>query len=476
MRVNLQQLTESIYAADRGPDVVAFFDFDKTLIAGYSAQAFMWQQLKTGKLGPKQITNLGATLTRYSRGGMGFSDFVAESSQFMTGQTEAQLAKEGDLVYKKSVAGSIYPEARELLAAHKSMGHTIAVVSSATKHQIAPAAKELGIEHIMCTELEMVDGVFTGNVISPTCFGEGKRIAAEKFCVEHKADLGISFFYTDSEDDLPLSKAVGNSRIVNPSKTLAKIAKEEDWPVCDFTDRGRPSLVQMAKMGSVYYMMPAAMTMALPIWALTGNKRSAVNTGMSLWADYASALTGLKYDIEGEDHLWEQRPAVFIFNHQSAADTVIISKLLRRDFTGIGKKEIKKMPIVGQMMQFADVVFIDRENSKSAIDAMKPVVDAIKKDGLSVTLAPEGTRSYGNKLGVFKKGAFHIAMQAGVPIIPIVIHNAADTLPRGRQIAKPANIRVTVLPPVDTSDWTFKNMNKQVKSVRDQFLKVLGQT
>lgn len=475
MRVNLGQLIESIHAADKGPDVVAFFDFDKTLIAGYSAQAFMWQQLKSGNLGPRQIADQVANVARYSRGGIGFSDFVAESSEFMTGQTEEQLAKHGDVVYKKSVAGSIYPEARELLAAHKAMGHTVAVVSSATKHQIAPAARELGIDHIMCTELEMVDGVFTGNVISPTCFGEGKRIAAEKFCKEHGADLDISFFYTDSEDDLPLSRAVGNPRIVNPSKTLAKISAEEDWPVCNFKERGRPKLTEIAKMGSVYYMMPAAMTMALPIWALTGDKRSAVNTGISLWADYASALTGLKYDIEGEDHLWEHRPAVFIFNHQSAADTVIITKLLRRDFTGIGKQEIKKMPIVGQMMKFADVVFIDRANAKDAIEAMKPVVKAIKEDGLSVTLAPEGTRSYGNKLGTFKKGAFHIAMQAGVPIIPIVIHNAADSLPRGRQIAKPANIKVTVLPPVDTSTWKASNMRKQVEGVRNQFLEVLGQ-
>lgn len=475
MRVNLQQLIESIHAADRGPDVVAFFDFDKTLIAGYSAQAFMWQQLKSKKLGPKQIASQVANATRFSRGSVGFSDFVAESSQFMKGQTEEQLAEQGSIVFKKSVAGSIYPEARKLLAAHKSMGHTIAIVSSATKHQIAPAARELDIDHIMCTELEMVDDVFTGKVIRPSCFGEGKLTAAEKFCAKQKADLDISFFYTDSDDDLPLSKAVGNPRTVNPNKALAKISADEGWPVCNFKERGRPTIKEVAKMGSMYYMMPAAMTMALPIWALSGNKRNTINTGMSLWADYASALTGLKYDIEGEDHLWENRPAVFIFNHQSAADTVIIAKLLRRDFTGIGKQEIKKMPIVGQMMKFADVVFIDRANSKDAIEAMKPVVKAITEDGLSVTLAPEGTRSYGNKLGPFKKGAFHIAMQAGVPIIPIVIHNATDSMPRGRQVAKAATIRVTVLPPVDTSDWTALHMNKQVEAVRGQFLKVLGQ-
>ena len=84
-------------------------------------------------------------------------------------------------------------------------------------------------------------------------------------------------------------------------------------------------------------------------------------------------------------------------------------------------------------MQFADVAFVDRKNTQSAIEAMKPVVDAIVDDKVSVVLSPEGTRSVSTKLGAFKKGAFHIAIQAGVPVIPIVIHNALDSLPKGQK-------------------------------------------
>ncbi len=106
---------------------------------------------------------------------------------------------------------------------------------------------------------------------------------------------------------------------------------------------------------------------------------------------------------------------------------------------------------------------------------MKPLVDAMKKEGKSVVLAPEGTRTISPKLTTFKKGAFHLAMQAGVPIIPIVIRNAGDVAPKGDFVYRPATVDVEVLPPVDTSDWTPQTINEHVREVRNMFLKTLGQ-
>ena len=194
-----------------------------------------------------------------------------------------------------------------------------------------------------------------------------------------------------------------------------------------------------------------------------------------MWTDIVAALTGLTFDIEGEEHLWSQRPCVFIFNHQSSIDPIILGKLLRRDITGIGKKEIARFPVVGPAMKYADMVFIDRSSSAKAIEQIKPVIETLKQDKLSVCLAPEGTRSRGTKLGRFKKGAFHIAMQAKVPIVPIVIHNASDALPKGHNIAKPAHIKVTVLPPIKTGRWTAKTVAKHANAIRQKYLEVLGQ-
>jgi len=105
---------------------------------------------------------------------------------------------------------------------------------------------------------------------------------------------------------------------------------------------------------------------------------------------------------------------------------------------------------------------------------MRPAVEALK-DGTSIVIAPEGTRSPTRQLGPFKKGAFHLAMQAGVPIVPIVIHNAGDVAPKGDFVFRPATVDVEVLPPVDTTDWAPETIREHVREVRNLFLRTLGQ-
>ena len=90
-------------------------------------------------------------------------------------------------------------------------------------------------------------------------------------------------------------------------------------------------------------------------------------------------------------------------------------------------------------------------------------------------MSPEGTRSVTRKLAPFKKGAFHLAMQAGVPIVPIVIRNSSDIMPKGDMIYRPATIKVEVLPPVGTDDWSADTIDEHVATVRDMFLDSLGQ-
>jgi len=118
-------------------------------------------------------------------------------------------------------------------------------------------------------------------------------------------------------------------------------------------------------------------------------------------------------------------------------------------------------------------VFIDRADSTRAIDALKPAVKALR-EGRSIAIAPEGTRSRTKQLGRFKKGAFHLAMQAGVPIVPIVFENALDVLPRGAFVLRPANVRAVVLPPIDTSGWTRETLDAEIEAIRKQYLEVLG--
>jgi putative phosphoserine phosphatase/1-acylglycerol-3-phosphate O-acyltransferase len=165
---------------------------------------------------------------------------------------------------------------------------------------------------------------------------------------------------------------------------------------------------------------------------------------------------------------------VFVFNHQSTLDAGVIFKLLRSGFTGIGKKEARDIPVIGSILAATGVVFIDRANTQKAIEQLAPAVAKQRDEGVSLALAPEGTRSATPRLGPFRKGAFHIAMQAGVPVVPIVIRNAGEIMWRGAQLIHPGTIDVRVLPPVDTTDWKPETVAAHAEEVRTMFVDTLA--
>ncbi len=471
----LKKLLKAIEESPKGPAIAAIFDYDGTLIAGFSAPAFIREQLRRGDLKPREFLQLMNAMASFGLGKTGFSAMMLVNAQFMRGSSEEAYLEMGEKLYREQTARLIYPESRALVEAHQARGHTVAIISSATPYQIGPAGRDLGIKHLLCSHLEVVDGKFTGGVIHPTCFGEGKVTAAEALAEETGADLDQSFFYSDSTDDLQLLERVGHPCALNPSRKLLRLAQQNHWSSAQFGSRGRPSVNQLVRSVAATSSVVGSFAAGLPVWALTGNRRDAQNFSFSLFADAASALIGMKLEVEGEENLWSHRPAVFVFNHQSKADVIVIARLLRRDFAGIGKQEIKKIPVIGKVLQFSGVVFIDRSNTGSAIEAMAPLVKAIQNERKSVVIAPEGTRTVSPRLAPFKKGAFHLAIQAGVPIVPIVIHNSLDVAPKGDFVFRSATVHVDVLPPLDTSLWSSDSIDEHVAEVRAMFEQALGQ-
>ena len=468
-------VTHDIENLPEGPQIGAFFDFDGTLIAGFSATVFLKEQIRRGDLSPYQLVELLSAVSQFSLGSMGFSGLMTAAAKFMRGVREDDYIEFGQELYEQQIARKIYPESRALVQAHMARGHTVAVISSATPYQVEPMASDLDIEHVICSRYEVKEGVFTGGIERPLCFGPGKVEAAESLSRDYGIDLDQSYFYSDSDDDLELLERVGHPQPLNPNSKLTAIAEERGWPIRRFKSRGQPQITDyLRSIIATVSLIPTAAA-GLPIWALTGSKSEARNFATSLFADVSSALIGLNLVVRGEQYLWKERPAVFVFNHQSKVDVVIMAKLLRRDIAGVGKKEIKSMPLIGKTLELAGTIFIDRENSASAIEAMKPLVDAMRNQGKSVAIAPEGTRSITPKLASFKKGPFHLAMQAGVPVVPVVIHNSGDVAPKGDFVFRPATVEVDVLPPVDTSDWRRETIEEHVAEIRGMFLETLGQ-
>jgi putative phosphoserine phosphatase/1-acylglycerol-3-phosphate O-acyltransferase len=468
------RLTREIREGPTGSKIGALFDLDQTLLAGFSATSFVRERFVTGRMSPQELGTTFYGALSFALGRTGFSALMSATTAAYRGLAEAMLEEVGDEVFVKHLAGQIYPESRAIVEAHQEAGHTVAIISSATRYQADPLARDMGIAHVLCTELEVKDGVFTGEVIHPTCYGEGKATAARNLAAREGLDLDESYFYTDSHEDLPLLEAVGRPRPLNPNRQLAQIAKERQWPVRRFSSRGTPGLGDLIRTGLTYASLVPSFWAGAAAGLVNGSYREALNVSGAVWGDLATSLAGIDLRVEGEEHLWSHRPAVFIFNHQSALDAILMMKLIRRDVTGVGKMELKKNPIFGPIFSAAGVVFVDRADSKRAIEALKPAVDALK-EGRSLVIAPEGTRSLTPRLGRFKKGAFHMAMQAGVPIVPVVFRNVLDAFPKDARIVRPATIEAIVLPPVDTTDWTVEEIDERIAEIREGYLEVLHQ-
>jgi putative phosphoserine phosphatase/1-acylglycerol-3-phosphate O-acyltransferase len=305
---------------------------------------------------------------------------------------ERVLEEAGQHTFERHLATQIYPESRALVKAHQEMGHTVAIITSATRYQAEPVAKELGIEHLLYTRLGVEDGILTGKVVKPTCYGEGKAAAGRSLASKYDLDLEQSYFYSDSDEDLPLFELVGRPRPLNPNRKLAQIAKERQWPVRRFTSRGTPTFGDVVRTGLLYGSLAPSVGFGVAAGLLNRSKREAVNVMGSVWGDLAASAAGIDLRVEGQEHLWSDRPAVFIFNHQSGLELVLMLKLLRRDFTGIAKQELRQNPIFGPLFSAAGVVFVDRSNTAKAIQALGPAVEALRH-GRSLIIAPEGTRS-----------------------------------------------------------------------------------
>ena len=232
-------------------------------------------------------------------------------------------------------------------------------------------------------------------------------------------------------------------------------------------------MVRLLRTLAALAVIPLGLAAGLGRWLTTRDRREAIDRTIAVWGDWGTRAAGIALQVEGARYLHEVRPAVFLLNHQSGVDPILVCALLRGGFTAVAKREIQRNPVLGPAFAFVGVAFVDRSDTARAIAALAPALEALR-DGLSLVVAPEGTRSPGTPVGRFKKGAFHIAMAAGAPIVPLCIHNARDVLPRGGWLMRAARIRVEVLPPIPTLDWKHEQLDERIAEVRALYLERLG--
>jgi len=177
--------------------------------------------------------------------------------------------------------------------------------------------------------------------------------------------------------------------------------------------------------------------------------------------------SGAKPIFHDREKAVSQKPAIFISNHTSTLDMWVGMWVCPMGGCGLAKKEIRYVPGVGQLYLLSGHPMIDRSNRERAISTMADVARFIKKNGLSLWIWPEGTRSRDGQLQPFKKGFVHAALATELPIVPIVVHNAAKIFPRGKLRFNPGPLDIEVLDAIPTENWTLESIDEHVEMVRD---------
>jgi len=193
------------------------------------------------------------------------------------------------------------------------------------------------------------------------------------------------------------------------------------------------------------------------------------------WARVLLWSAGVKVIVNMEAQLDPRRPYVFAANHLSTVDIFALFVALPVNIRFIAKKQLGQIPLFGWAMAAGRFIFIDRKNPGAARKSIDRAAARIR-EGSSVAIFPEGTRSRDGLLGPFKKGGFHLAQQAGVPVVPIAIKGAGEVMPPGSVLVRPGPVIVTVGAPIETKDLTeAADRNALVERVRSEIERNSGQ-
>ena len=212
------------------PAGAAFFDMDKTVLridTGLSWMKFLYRR--------GELSHLGLARALYWSGLYKVALLDLESLAVrlvadLRGQREQDLIAKASAWHRADVTDQVAPRALAAIAEHRRRGDLVVMLTGSTQYAAEVVAANLGIEHTLCSRLEVSGGVFTGK-LAQLCFGVHKVTIAERFAGEHGIDLAASWFYSDSYNDLPMLQRVGRAVAVNPDQRLRRHARRHGWKI-----------------------------------------------------------------------------------------------------------------------------------------------------------------------------------------------------------------------------------------------------
>jgi 1-acyl-sn-glycerol-3-phosphate acyltransferase len=186
----------------------------------------------------------------------------------------------------------------------------------------------------------------------------------------------------------------------------------------------------------------------------------------NIWAKMLLAVANTKVQVIGAENVLVGKPQIFMANHQSDFDILIVLAHLQGQFRWIVKKELFQIPLFGRAMQGAGYIEIDREDRERAMMSIDRAAMKIR-EGKSVMSFPEGTRSKDGKIKPFKQGMFYLAIKSGVPIVPISIIGAGEIMPRRSLHIRPGRITMVIDKPIDVTGYSIENRQELIDKVQN---------
>jgi 1-acyl-sn-glycerol-3-phosphate acyltransferase len=197
---------------------------------------------------------------------------------------------------------------------------------------------------------------------------------------------------------------------------------------------------------------PLAAIIGFPASLIMGDVR--VLYRLFMWGAWSGVwITGVRVETVGLDAFDHSRSYIFMTNHVSNLDPPIQIPLIPRRTSVMVKKELFKVPILGRAMRMGSLVPVDRGNRDAGIEAVRAAKAVIVEQGINMTIYVEGKRSFDGKLLPFKKGPFYLAMECGVPVVPVTIVGTHYSMPKARFSIRPGLVKVIFHPPIDPKDF-----------------------
>ena len=417
----------------------AFFDLDRTLLAGASGEVFSHAMREAGLVSRtipgenmlyKLFNTIGETLPSMA--------LARQAVTFAKGRQRSMVQQAANSA-AGALAELVQPLAAPLFAEHRAAGRPIVMATTSPYDLVKPLADLLGLDDVVATRYRVsADGTYDGTLDGPFVWSAGKLAAVREWAIEHGIDMAESFAYSDSVYDTPLLAAVGHPFVVNPDPRMKLMAAARRWPTLDLSAAADvvKDVTSMARIPVVNLEI----------------QRLALSFTHPLFFPYA------KFRISGTDNIPTTGPAIIVGNHRSYFDAAALAvTIARTDRTVrfLGKKEVFDAPVVGQIASAMGGIRVDRgTGSDGPLDA---AAEALANGDL-VAMMPQGTiprgKAFYEPLLKGRWGAARLAALARVPVIPVAMWGTEKVWPRSARVpnmlnvVSPPTITITVGAPV----------------------------